>query len=282
MIAPARAALASRHRAPVALVGVGETLVEAAGVSVVLGGARILEAVDLRCAAGEIVALVGPNGAGKSTLLGVLAGDLVPTAGTVRLDGDPMPAWTPTELSRRRAVLPQHAAVTFPFTVEQVVQMGRAPWARTERRALDDAAVQAALREADVLHLTERHVPSLSGGERARVALARVLAQDTQVLMLDEPTAALDLHHQELVLRVVRERVDRGDGAVVVLHDLGLAAAYADRVVVLGDGRIRAEGTPAAVLRPELLSEVYHHAIEVLEHPETGSLLVLPKRSSRA
>ena len=139
-----------------------------------------------------------------------------------------------------------------------------------------------ALADADVAHLAERHVPSLSGGERARVALARVLAQATQLLLLDEPTAALDVHHQELVLSTVRARADAGDGAVVVLHDLGLAAAHADRVAVLAEGRVVADGPPDAVLTPDLLSAVYQHPIDVLRHPATGALLVLPRRSPPA
>jgi iron complex transport system ATP-binding protein len=248
-------------------------------VRVTLGANRVLDGVDLVARAGEVVALVGPNGAGKSTLLGAFGGDLRPQSGDVLVDDRPLGSWSPTELALRRAVLPQQVNVTFPFTVTDVVQMGRAPWARTPGADVDDVAVRRALADADVAHLADRHVPSLSGGERARVALARVLAQATQLLLLDEPTAALDVHHQELVLSIVRGRVAAGDGAVVVLHDLGLAAAYADRVAVLADGRIVADGPPESVFTPELLSAVYHHEIDVVRHPGTGALLVLPRRS---
>jgi iron complex transport system ATP-binding protein len=156
--------------------------------------------------------------------------------------------------------------------------MGRAPWAGTPAEDDDEALVAAALADADVAALVGRRFPTLSGGERARVALARVLAQDTQLLLLDEPTAALDLHHQEHVLGVARARVAAGHGAVVVLHDLGLATAYADRVVILAEGRVVAEGPPAEVCTADLLSEVYRHDVEVLPHPVTGAVIVVPRR----
>ena len=261
--------------------GPGTTLLTATDVRVDLSGREILTGVDLTVRAGELVALVGPNGAGKSTLLAVLTGDLVPVSGVVTIDGRPIDAWSSAELALRRAVLPQHAQMSFPFTVVDVVRMGRAPWSRTPQADHDDAVIAGSLAEADVAHLAGRTFPSLSGGERARVALARVLAQSTQLLLLDEPTAALDLHHQELVLRVVRDRVDGGAGAVVVLHDLGLAAAHADRVVILAQGCVVADGAPDVVLAPALLSLVYGHDIEVLDHPHGGPPLVVPKRSPR-
>jgi len=256
----------------------GDPLVTATGIVVHLGGKAVLEEVDLEARAGEVVALVGPNGAGKSTLLHVLSGDLVPSAGAVHLDGRALAAWSPAELALRRGVLTQHNAVTFPFSVDQVVRMGRAPWLGTPAEDADEERVGSALREADVAHLAERSVPTLSGGERARAALARVLAQDAQLLLLDEPTAALDVHHQETTLQIVRARAATGSGAVVVLHDLGQAAAHADRVVVLDQGRVVADGPPAEVLDADLLSRVYRHPIEVLRHPRTGAVLVLPQR----
>jgi iron complex transport system ATP-binding protein len=256
----------------------GAVLASARGLGVDLGGRRVLDGVDLDVRAGELLALVGPNGAGKSTLLGALVGDVAPAAGSVEVDGRSPRAWTHLDLARRRAVLPQQATVSFPFEVRDVVRMGRSPWAGTERDRVDDELIRVALRSADVIHLVRRRVPSLSGGERARVALARVLAQDTQLLLLDEPTAALDVHHQELVFDVARDRVRRGDGLVTVVHDLGLAAAHADRVALLADGRLAAVGPPDDVLRPDLLSEVYRHDIEVVAHPTTGALLVLPRR----
>ncbi|WP_141811956.1 heme ABC transporter ATP-binding protein [Nocardia bhagyanarayanae] len=239
---------------------------------------RVLEAVDFEVAAGEVVALVGPNGAGKSTLLAALAGELAPSEGSVELDGHALDHWTPLDMARRRAVLPQSHTVGFPFTAREVVAMGRAPWVRTARGERDEEFIAAAMTSADVGHLAARSFPTLSGGERARVALARVLAQDTATLLLDEPTAALDLGHQEAVLRLAAERAAAGAAVVVVLHDLGIAAAYADRVAVLESGRIAADGPPREVLTTELLSRVYQHPVEVLDHPVTGAQLVLPVR----
>ncbi|MFC9894650.1 heme ABC transporter ATP-binding protein [Nocardia sp. NPDC127579] len=258
----------------------GVVTLRAAGLSVARRGAArpVLEGVDFEVAAGEVVALVGPNGAGKSTLLAALAGELEPSAGAVELDGRALAEWTTLDMARRRAVLPQTHTVGFPFTAREVVAMGRAPWVRTVRRADDDALIAAALAAADVEHLAARPFPALSGGERARVALARVLAQDTPTLLLDEPTAALDLGHQEAVLRLAADRAAAGAAVVVVLHDLGLAAAYADRVVVLESGEVAADGPPRQVLSTELLTRVYQHPVEVLDHPVTGAQLVLPVR----
>ncbi|QBS39003.1 heme ABC transporter ATP-binding protein [Nocardia sp. CS682] len=261
----------------------GAVTLRARGVSVDRRGdksaqRRVLEAVDFDVAAGEVVALVGPNGAGKSTLLAALAGELTPSEGTVELEGHALTHWSPLDMARRRAVLPQTHTVGFPFTAREVVAMGRAPWLRTERRELDEERIAAAMAAADVEHLAARSFPTLSGGERARVALARVLAQDTGTLLLDEPTAALDLGHQEAVLRLATSRAETGTAVVVVLHDLGIAAAYADRVAVLESGRIAADGPPRQVLTTELLSRVYQHPVEVLNHPVTGAQLVLPVR----
>jgi iron complex transport system ATP-binding protein len=256
----------------------GAAALVASGVTVELGGRAVVSGVDLEVRSGEVVALVGPNGSGKSTLLGALAGDLPLAAGAVSLEGVPIDAWTPTELAMRRAVLPQHPIVMFPFTVGQIVRMGRAPWSGTEYADDDDRAVVAALDATDVRSFWHRRYTTLSGGEQARVMLARVLAQRTEVLLLDEPTAALDLHHQETVLETIRARAAVGDAVLVVLHDPGSAGACADRVALLSEGRVAACGTPPQVLQPGLLSEVYRHDVEVFTHPATGELLVLPRR----
>ena len=251
---------------------------EARSIRVVAGGKTLLDGVSLAVRAGEVLALVGPNGAGKSTALGVLAGDIRPSGGEVRVDGRAIGEWSTKELARRRSVLPQHNPLSFPFDVDSVVRMGRVPWAGTEAEAEDDVVVADALRATDVTHLVTRRYPTLSGGEQARVALARVFAQNTDLLLLDEPTAALDLRHQEEVLRLARLRARAGAAVLVVLHDLGLAAAYADRIAVLDRGRLAAIGPPGQVCTGELLSEVYHHPVEVVAHPRTGLPLILPLR----
>ncbi|AYF75757.1 heme ABC transporter ATP-binding protein [Nocardia yunnanensis] len=256
----------------------GAVTLRARGLSARRGTRTVLDSVDFPVVAGQIVALVGPNGAGKSTLLAALAGELDLTGGSVELDGHALTHWTPLDMARRRAVLPQAHTVGFPFSAREVVAMGRAPWARTARQDHDDTLIAAAMAATDVTRLAARPFPALSGGERARVALARVLAQDTATLLLDEPTAALDLGHQEQVLRLARDRAAAGAAVVVVLHDLGVAAAYADRVAVLDAGRIAADGPPRDILTPELLTRVYRHPVDVFDHPVTGAQLVLPVR----
>jgi iron complex transport system ATP-binding protein len=252
-------------------------VIRAEGVTVELGGRRAVEAVDLAVPTGELLALVGPNGAGKSTLLSALAGERHPDAGRVLVGDRPVDGFEPLELARIRSVLTQDNAVSFPFRVAEVVEMGRSPWARTPARELDEAAIREALERTDVAHLVERRFTELSGGERARVSLARVLAQDTPVVLLDEPTAALDLRHQEDVLRIARELAREGRTVVVVLHDLSLAGAYADRVALLEHGRLRALGTPVEVLTEQLVSEVYQLSVEVLVRG--GRPLIIPRRS---
>ncbi|MGW3328372.1 heme ABC transporter ATP-binding protein [Streptomyces virginiae] len=257
----------------------GDAVAEAVDLHLRLGQREVLAGIDLTARAGEVLALVGPNGAGKSTLLGALAADLPAASGVIRIDGRPVGDWSAPDLALRRSVLPQSAALSFPFPVEDVVRMGRAPWAGTPLAEADEEAVAVAMAATEVTDFAARPFSALSGGERARVALARVLAQRAPLLLLDEPTAALDLRHQELVLRICRERAAAGDAVVVVLHDLGLAAAYADRAAVLHDGRIAADGPPAEVFEGELLSRVYRQPVEVLPHPRTGAPLVVPVRA---
>ncbi|GGO76051.1 heme ABC transporter ATP-binding protein [Nocardioides deserti] len=253
------------------------TAISARGVGVTVEGHRILEGVDVDVHPGELLALVGPNGAGKSTLLGVLAGDTTPSAGTVELDGRPLRRVPTRELAQLRAVQLQKQGLAFGFRVEDVVRMGRSPWHRTPAEDDDDRVVAESMTRADVTTLAGRLFPTLSGGEQARTSFARLLAQAAPVLMLNEPTAALDIKHQEALLDVLRRTVRAGSAAVVVLHDLSLAAAYADRVCVLADGRVRADGSPAEVLTGPLLTEVYGHPVDVVEH--AGHLVVVPVRS---
>ena len=271
--------MAARHIGLPSPVAAGSVVCAAESVTIERGRHLLLDEVSLEVHAGEVVSLIGPNGAGKSTLLRLLSGDMDPDSGSVVFGGRPLREWSLIDLSRRRSVLLQENQLLFPFTVHQVVEMGRAPWRRTDREDEDNAAISDAIEAADIAHLGARRVPSLSGGERARTAFARVMAGRTGMLMLDEPTAALDLGHQEAVLGLARERAAAGDAVLVVLHDLNLAAAYSDRIALLREGRIIACGEPAEVLKAETLSEVYHTPVEVIHHPETGHRIVLPRRA---
>jgi iron complex transport system ATP-binding protein len=256
------------------------TQISTRGLSVSYDGHPILTDVDLDIRGGELVVLVGPNGAGKTTLLGVLSGDVDPSGGKVTLDDKPLASYAARELARKRAVQLQKQGLAFGFRVHEVVRMGRSPWHRTEREDDDDRVVAESMERADVTDLGDRLYPTLSGGEQARTSFARLLAQETPVLMLDEPTAALDIRHQESLLAVARSAAQAGAAVVVVLHDLSLAAAYADRICVLSHGRVRANGSPTDVLTSDLLTEVYEHPVEVITHD--GNLLVVPVRSRAA
>lgn len=253
-------------------------VLRAEGVTVRIGGRVLLDAVDLDVHAGEVLALVGPNGAGKSTLLGVVAGDTTPESGRTVLDGTDLRKWRLGDLARRRALLTQANSVAFPFSVREVVAMGRAPWTGLDEGDDDEAIIDSSLAATDTTHLQGRTFPTLSGGEKARVSLSRALAQRTGILLLDEPTAAVDLRHQEIVLELARSVADAGGAVVVVLHDLALAAAWSDRMVMISDGRVRAQGAPAEVLTPDLVHEVYQQPVLIHRHPVTGDLLVTPDR----
>ncbi len=246
-------------------------------VTVRRGGRAVLDAVSMEIDEGRLLAIVGPNGAGKSTLLGVLAGD-VHAEGTALLQDRPVDAWPAAELARERAVLLQKNAVSFAFTVDDVVAMGRAPWPADPER--DQEAIERAIARADIAHLRGRSAQALSGGEQARVALARVFAQQTSVVLLDEPTAALDLRHQEDVLAHAAEDARQGRTVVVVLHDLSLAAAYADRVALLDRGALVAHGAPEDVLTADRIGDVYGLAVDVVTGPD-GRPLVVPRRRAR-
>lgn len=252
-------------------------MISAQGVGVDLDGRAVLEGISLDVSAGEVLVLVGPNGAGKSTLLGVLSGERRPTRGTVSIEGREVSGIRSSELARMRSVLTQDNQVSFPFRVIEVVSMGRAPWARMVEGRDDIVAVSEALEAADISHLASRRFTTLSGGERARVSLARVLAQRTRTVFLDEPTASLDLRHQEDVMRMARSMANSGCAVVVVLHDLSLASAYADRLALISGGILEAIGTPADVLTEERVERVYGLPVEL--HLVGGRPVVVPTRS---
>jgi len=226
------------------------------------GGRTLLDRVSLGVAPGEVLALVGPNGAGKSTLLRALAGALRPAGGDVALAGKALRDWSPRALAQRRAVVSQRVALGFPMTVAAVVALGRLPWHATPGAARDAAAVQAAMRTAGIAHLSQRAYGTLSGGEQQRVQVARALAQidgaaSPAVLLLDEPTASLDVAHGAALLHTARGLARAGTAVVIVLHDLNEAAFVADRVALLAAGCLVRVGTPHEVLAPAPLAAVY-------------------------
>ncbi|WP_291279184.1 heme ABC transporter ATP-binding protein [Galactobacter sp.] len=256
---------------------------EGRGATVAVEGREILSSVDLSLEPGKVTAVIGPNGAGKSTLLAVAASHLRPTSGSVWLGESEARKVHHAEAARRRAVMPQDSSVAFAFTVREIVEMGRTPWRKLKTD--DEGAVDAALELAGLHHLAERDITTLSGGERQRAALARVIAQATpvssgSVILLDEPTSAMDVAHTEASLQLMREMASRGAAVGVVLHDLDAAASYADRLVLLQHGRVRLVGTPAEVCVPEVLSEVYGTPVEVIH--AGGRLRVGPVRPGAA
>lgn len=249
-------------------------------VSVRRSGRDILHDVSLTVAPGELVALVGPNGAGKSTLLGVMSGELRPHSGRAAIFGRDIGSIRPKELARQRSILLQANTVNFPFLVSEVIQMGRNPWAGESEEGHDEVKVGWAMEHTGVSALAQRRFSELSGGEQARVSLARVLAQDTPLILLDEPTASLDLRHQDQVMRLIRQLADQGAALVVVVHDLSLAAAFADRIALISHGRVVWDSTPATVLTPERLGEVYGVEVNVVTL-KGGQILVAPSRPER-
>ncbi len=242
-------------------------MLEADAVTVRLAGREVLKSTSLRLSPGEFTIIVGPNGAGKTTLLRTLIGDLEPSSGEVRFDGRPIGRWRGRDLARRRAVLSQSQHLAFPFTVHEVVALGLGAGADDGRAAED--VIAETLRRVDLTGYEARFYQQLSGGEQQRVQLARVLCQlgapvrrtdegaAANWLFLDEPTASLDIRHQFEILDLARDHVRAGGGGLAILHDLNLAADYADRIVVVSEGSIAADGAAKAVLTEGLIEGVF-------------------------
>ncbi|HLK46285.1 MAG TPA: ABC transporter ATP-binding protein [Acidimicrobiales bacterium] len=260
-------------------------MVELAGLSARYATSREppLASVSLSVRAGELLAVLGPNGAGKSTLLRVIAGLLAPTEGTIRLFGAPIGGLSRREVARQVAVVAQSEEVAFGYTVTDVVTMGRAAhqdaWMRS--KAEDLAIVLRAMQRCDVRELAERPVADLSGGEQKRVALARALAQAPRLLLLDEPTAFLDVRHQVALFDLLDEEVRAGLACVVVMHDLNLAAQYASRVALMKAGRLVAAGKVEEVMTYNGLREVFDSDLYVGVNDVTGARFFLPMRGTR-
>ena len=245
---------------------------------------RVLAGLDLRVDAGELVGLVGPNGAGKTTVLRLISGALRPAVGHVSIGGIDLSTLTAAERAKLVSVVPQNAQLPLSFDVLDLVMMGRNPYLKIlqwESQA-DLEIVRRAMEMTETADLADRPVRTLSGGERQRAVVAMAVAQETPVMLLDEPTSNLDLGHQTGVMDLVRNVQRRRGGSVVVaMHDLTLAAQYCDRLVMLSEGRVHAQGRPEAVLTTQNISEVYRTEVFILPHPKEGKPVVLPVSMGR-
>jgi len=255
-------------------------LLEARAVSIDIGGATLVDHVDLRVEAGETVAIVGPNGAGKSTLLRLISGDLRASSGAVRLKQRDLQGYSSHQLALHRAMLSQHVSVSFPFTVEEIVHMGAGDAGSAFARPLVDAA----LHEVGLEEFRHRKLPTLSGGEQQRAHFARVLVQlacgeavhGPGLLLLDEPTSSLDLRHQIDLVETARRRAADGTAVVAILHDLNLAVRFADRIVVLHRGVKVADDIPERTVTDDLIRTVFEIDVRVQRHSD-GTPLLLPQ-----
>ncbi|MET0219410.1 MAG: heme ABC transporter ATP-binding protein [Tardiphaga sp.] len=254
-------------------------MLEARDIGVTLGRAKLLDGVDVQVARGETVAIVGPNGAGKSTLLRVLSGDQRATRGHVKLKGRELHDWNPAELAQHRAMLSQHVSVSFAFTVAEIVQMGRGSMPLAAAQPFVDAAID----EVGLADFHHRELPTLSGGEQQRAHFARVLVQlacgeaahGPGVLLLDEPTSSLDLRHQIALVDLSCRRARNGTAIVAVLHDLNLAARFAERIIVMQDGNVAAMGTPRETITRSVVNSVFN-IDTAIAYSDQGNPYLLP------
>ncbi|QXC56062.1 heme ABC transporter ATP-binding protein [Vibrio mimicus] len=247
----------------------GRETVYIKGLSVTLEHRKILNSIDLSLNRKEFTILLGPNGTGKSTLLKALTGE-IKAVGEFAIFGKPRDQWPPEILAKHLGVLPQSSSLSFNFMTEEVIELGGI--GLTMSNAQLATVVERNMRITDVNHLAQRSYPTLSGGEKQRVHLARVLTQleqsrENKVLLLDEPTSALDIHHQHTTLKLARKLATQGATVVAVLHDLNLAAQYADRIVILNEGDIVADAEPNQALKKEIIEAVYHHKVDIIPHP---------------
>jgi iron complex transport system ATP-binding protein len=255
--------------------------IEASNITARYGDTPVLRAVDFAARAGEMVGLIGPNGSGKTTLLRILANLRAPEAGTIRYSGKTAVELGARNLARRISYLAQGGEVHWPMRADALVALGRLPHrgAAGGADARDRDAVMRAMAAADVSHLRERTMRQVSGGERMRILLARALAVEGELLLADEPTAALDPLHQLQVMTLLRASVRDGHGVIVVLHDLALAMRFCDRLVLLAEGGVLVEGSPAAVLTDAHLARAY--GVDVVRGERDGVPFLLPWAPSR-
>lgn len=250
-------------------------------LSAFYGTKQVLHNINLDVRNGELLALIGPNGAGKSSIIRAVSGILPARAGRVTFDGHDFLRQSASQRARSVAVVPQATSLPAAFTVWETVLLGRTPYLNFLGQAspTDEQIARASLDRVDALHLSDRYIGEISGGEQQRVLLARALAQQTPVLLLDEPTAHLDIQHQSTLLNLVKAQAHECNLAVLmVVHDLNLAALYADRVALLEHGRIRAVGAPADILNEKTLKPIYGMDLNIVQHPDYLIPLIFPER----
>ncbi len=256
-----------------------ETILELSQLSFAYRLNRVLHDVNLQITRGEFVGIIGPNGAGKSTLLKILAALYPPESGTIRLFGKPLFSWKRKALAKKVGYVPQSVELTFNFTVRQVIEMGRYPYFQglTGGDPQAETYIQRAIEICDLQGLERRFFPSLSGGEKQRVLIASALAQNTDILLLDEPTASLDLKHQIATLKLLKWLSKKENRTVVlVTHEINLAAQFCDRLLLLNEGRVVKDGPPDQVLQFTLIQEVYGVNVYIDINPFSQSIYVLP------
>lgn len=246
-------------------------------ISVQFGQRQLLNRVNLDFFAGELTILLGPNGTGKSSLLKTISKE-ISFSGQCYFYGQHIDNWPQQELAKHLGILPQHSQLTFNFSAREVVELGALNFSLSKAEL--DMLVEEKMAKTDILHLADRNYPSLSGGEKQRVHFARVLTQladsaDKKVLLMDEPTSALDIQHQHRTLQLAKDIAKAGGTVVVVLHDLNLAAQYADRVVILNNGQIVANDKPETAINAQVIEQVYLHPVQIINHPENGHPVVL-------
>ncbi|EOG9330523.1 Fe(3+) dicitrate ABC transporter ATP-binding protein FecE [Klebsiella pneumoniae] len=248
-------------------------------LTVSYGAQTVLDGLSLALPAGKITALLGPNGCGKSTLLNCFSRLLTPDSGEILLDEKPIAGFSARQLARRLALLPQHHLSPEGITVRELVSYGRSPWLSLWGRlsAEDNERVNVAMSQTRTRNLADRRLTQLSGGQRQRAFLAMVLAQDTPLILLDEPTTYLDINHQVELMRLMVELKRQGKTVVTVLHDLNQASRYCDHLVVLASGRVMAQGAPEAVMKPELLKTVFNVEAEIHPEPVSGRPMCVVK-----
>ncbi|WP_135606016.1 heme ABC transporter ATP-binding protein [Methanococcoides sp. NM1] len=252
-------------------------MLEIKDLSVSYGSRKILNNLNISAEKGEFLGIIGPNGSGKTTLVKAIINVLKPESGDITLNGRSIKHMSSTEIARHIAVVSQVFSINFEFAVKDIVMMGRTPYIKGKECHEDFDIVEESMKKTKTDFLKDRMVTQLSGGELQRVIIARALAQQTDILLLDEPTSHLDITNQIDILNLVKKESRKGKLIIAVVHDLNLAAYYCDKIALLRDGKLMSLGTPAEVLTPEIIGKVYNLPVEVVTNEITNSLYVIPK-----